>query len=451
MDNDDVIEQLKQLENIPPPPAPTEDDIALAFAERYCDVLRYVDGWGRWMLFDGSCWQHDGTLHVFDMARTLCRETADETFRNRAKSASVIAAVERLARSDRRLAMTTAAWDCNHMLLNAQGTVIDLETGDTRSIDPLDYCTKAAGCTVAPAGAPHPIWSAFLARVLPDQDVQLFLQRFCGYALTGCTDEHALLFLFGTGANGKTTFIETMAAVLGTYWTNASMDTFLASATPQHPTDLAKLHSARLVTAVETQKGRRWDESRIKAITGGDTISARFMHRDFFDFRPTFKLLIAGNHKPVLSTVDEAMKRRLVMVPFNVQVPPEERDLQLRQKLRAEHPAILRWAVDGCLRWQAMRLSPPSQVVAATNEYFDSQDVLGEWLIEQTVSAPASTVTRLTTLFGAWRDWCEPRNHKPGSVRSFGDQLCDRSGYQRRREPGTGQRGIAGLALKSGV
>src|SRR5262249_11806274 len=154
--------------------------------------------------------------------------------------------------------------------------------------------------------------------------VQSFLQRFCGYSLTGATDEHALLFLFGTGGNGKTTFIETMAAVLGTYWTNAGMETFLASNAPQHPTDLAKLRGARLVTAVETQKGRRWDETRLKALTGGDTISARFMHHDFFDFRPSFKLLIAGNYKPVLATVDAAMKRRLIMVPFCVQVPRDE-------------------------------------------------------------------------------------------------------------------------------
>jgi putative DNA primase/helicase len=274
---------------------PSEDALALLFAEHYSDTLRYTALWNRWLHFNGACWKPDETLHVYDMVRQLCR---DAELKQSAQSAKTVAAVEKLARSDRRLAATADQWDAASasMRLTAGNKTFDLCTGDGTNADPLDYITKRAGCVVAPPGTPCPLWAAFLARVLADdRELQAFLQRYIGYCLTGCTDEHRFPFLYGTGANGKSTFMNTVARVFGDYCTNASMDTFLASNTPQHPTDLAKLHGARLVTAQETQKGRRWDEIKIKALTGGDPISARYMRADFFDYVPTFKLLIAGN------------------------------------------------------------------------------------------------------------------------------------------------------------
>ena len=147
-----------------------------------------------------------------------------------------------------------------------------------------------------------------------------------GYALTGVTVEHALFFLYGTGANGKSVFVNTIAAILGDYATNAPMDTFMATQGERHPTDMAGLRGARLVTSIETEQGRRWAESRLKALTGGDKISARFMRQDFFEFIPQFKLVVAGNHKPAIRTIDEAMRRRLHLVPFTVTIPPKQRD-----------------------------------------------------------------------------------------------------------------------------
>ena len=201
-------------------------------------------------------------------------------------------------------------------------------------------------------------------------ELQGFLQRYIGYCCTGFTTEHVFVFAYGTGANGKSTFINTIARIFGDYATVADMSTFIASNTEHHPTDLAKLRGARLVVAQETQRGRRWDETKIKALTGGDKITARFMRQDFFDFTPTFKLFICGNHKPRLANVDEAMRRRLLLVPFTVQIPPAERDPQLAEKLEAEWPAILRWCIDGCLEWQRIGLAPPAIVRDATDEYF---------------------------------------------------------------------------------
>src|SRR5262249_23109446 len=160
----------------------------------------------------------------------------------------------------------------------------------------------------------------------PDPELRAFLQRFVGYCLTGSTAEHKFVFAYGTGANGKSTFINMIADILGDYATVADVGTFIAASTERHPTDVAKLHGYRLTVAQETQKARRWDEAKIKTMTGGDKMTARFMRCDLFDFVPKFKLWIVGNHKPILDNVDEAMRRRMLLVPFTVQIPPEERD-----------------------------------------------------------------------------------------------------------------------------
>jgi putative DNA primase/helicase len=325
----------------------------------------------------------------------------------------------------------------------------DLRTGVGRLPDPLDYITKKTACSAASPGTPHPLWSAFLNKVTAsDIELQKFLQRYIGYCCTGVTTEHVFVFAYGTGANGKGTFINTIARIFGDYATVADMDTFLVTNSERHPTDLAKLRGARLVVAQETQKGRRWDETKIKTLTGGDTITARFMRQDFFDFVPTFKLFIVGNHKPRLSSVDEAMRRRMLVVPFTVKIPPDERDRELPEKLwTTERHAILRWCIDGCLEWQSTGLSPPARVLDATRDYFDSQDTLGEWLSECTEDRGPLAFTRASSLFTSWKTWCEERNHRPGSIKTFSEGLSDR-GLVHKRER-TGHRGFAGIELRA--
>jgi putative DNA primase/helicase len=323
----------------------------------------------------------------------------------------------------------------------------DLRTGVARPPDPLDYITKKTACRMAPAGTSHPLWTAFLDRITgSNAELQRFLQRYAGYCCTGLTTEHVFVFAHGVGANGKSTFVNTIANIFGDYATIADMNTFIASSNERHPTDLAKLRGARLVVAQETQRGRRWDETKIKALTGGDRITARFMRQDFFDFTPTFKLFIAGNHKPRLNNVGEAIRRRLLLVPFTVQIPPDERDPDLPHKLEAEWPAILRWCVEGCLEWQRIGLAPPAVVRAATDAYFAEQDVVGQWLEDCTHDAGPLAFARVSALFGSWKTWCEDRNIKPGSSAGFADTLADR-GFARKRESGTGQRGFANLVL----
>jgi putative DNA primase/helicase len=321
----------------------------------------------------------------------------------------------------------------------------DLRTGIGRAPDPIDYVTKKTACAAAPAGTQRKLWTAFLDRITAGNvELQQFLQRYIGYCCTGFTTEHVFIFAYGTGANGKGTFINTIARIFGDYATVADMNTFLVTQNERHPTDLAKLHGARLVVAQETEKGRRWDETKIKALTGGDTITARFMRQDFFDFTPTFKLFIVGNHKPRLGTVDEAMRRRMLIVPFTVQIPPHERDINFPEKLWAERHAILRWCIDGCLEWQRVGLAPPAIVRDATDEYFQDQDTIGQWIEDCTnPQAGAFAFTLSAELFTSWKVWCEAQNLKPGTEKALVEALKDKGFAKARRNHGRGFIGIA--------
>ena len=297
-------------------PAFSDEALALRFAERHADDLRYVAAWGRWLSWTGTHWKFDDTMKAFDLAREICRKAASEC--NKAKIASIIAsaktvaAIERLAKADRRLAATVDQWDSDPWLFNTPTGVIDLRTGKSRPARPEDHITKIAG--IGPS-RDCPRFLQFLDTITAgDAELQGYLRRVLGYALTGLTREHALFFAYGTGANGKSVLLSTVSGIIGDYQKTAPVETFTASNSDRHPTDLAGLRERRLVTAVETEEGRRWAESRIKQLTGGDTVSARFMRQDFFDYMPQFKLLIAGNHKPSLRSVDEAIRRRFHLI-----------------------------------------------------------------------------------------------------------------------------------------
>ena len=426
----------------------TEDALALSFTRRYHRDWRYVAGWGKWLVWDGQRWRTEDTLAATDLIRSVCRQTAvradNPKVAAKLASASTVGGVERLARADRRHAATTDEWDADPWLLNTPGGVVDLKTGRMRPHERADRMTKIT--TATPSGD-CPTWKQFIDEVTGgDQELQSYLQRMVGYALTGSTQEHALFFLYGTGANGKSVFVNTLATILGDYATNAPMDTFMETRTDRHPTDMAGLRGARFVAAIETEQGKRWAESKLKNLTGGDKISARFMRQDFFEFFPQFKLFVAGNHKPAIRNIDEAMKRRLHLIPFTITVPPERRDKNLQQKLLAERDGILAWAVQGCLDWQRHgRLSPPQRVVDATEEYFEAEDALGRWLDERCVrEANAKSLT--AELFNDWKQWAEAAGEFVGAQRRFSDLLITR-GIEKWRN-GVGVRGFQGIGLK---
>jgi putative DNA primase/helicase len=442
-----VEERLAQLGE-PRPPAYTDEALALRFAETHANDLRYVAAWGRWLYFDGTRWQIDDTLLAFNRARYICRQAAAECKSKIARvlaSAKTVAAVERLAKADRRLAATVDQWDADPWALNTPLGVLDLRTGKLRPHRAEDYLTKMTG--VAPdASRQMPTWNKFLERVMgADAELVAFLQRLAGYALTGLTREHALFFLYGTGANGKTTFLNAIIDCAGDYHRTAPIETFTAATGERHPTDLAGLRGARLVTAVETEEGRRWAESKIKALTGGDRIAARFMRQDFFEFTPQFKLLIAGNHKPGLRSVDEAIRRRLNLVPFTVTIPPAERDDSLPEKLKAELPGILAWMVQGCLDWQKQGLAPPAAVTFATEAYLEAEDAVAAWMDECCQRDPTAW-ERTAALFASWSTWADKTGEYVGSQKHFSERLESRGITPLRRHDG---RGFIGIRLLS--
>ena len=431
------------------PPEFSDEALALEFARRHAEGLRFVAAWGKWFIWTGTYWRADDTLRAFDLARAVCRGASALVPPKQRKlaaavaGAKTVAAVVTLARADRRLAATVDQWDADPWLLNTPDGTIDLRTGELTPHRRADYHTKIT--SVAP-GDSYPGWLEFLDRIMGgDAELIKYLQRLVGYALTGSTREHALFFGHGTGANGKGVFINTVAGILGSYAVTAPMETFIASNTDRHPTDLAGLRGARLVTSQETEQGRRWAEAKIKTLTGGDRVSARFMRQDFFEFTPLFKLLIAGNHKPGLRGVDEAIRRRLHLIPFVVTIPEAERDKDLPEKLKAEWPGILRWAIDGCLEWQRVGLDPPTAVRQATEAYLAAEDAFAQWLDERCCYDPIYS-ERSGALFANFKAWAEAAGEYVGSHKRFSQNLEDR-GFIRDRDE-AGQRIFRGLALR---
>jgi putative DNA primase/helicase len=300
---------------------------------------------------------------------------------------------------------------------------------------------------VAP-GADCPLFLAFLARIT-DNDASLvsYLQRVLGYALTGLTKEHALFFLFGTGANGKSVFLSTVSGVLADYHKTAAPETFTVSHNDRHLSELARLRGARMVAVTETEEGRRWAESRIKQMTGGDVVAANFMRQDQFEFRPVFKLFVAGNHKPGLRSVDEAIRRRFNLIPFTVTIPPQERDVQLVDKLKVEWPGILAWMIQGCLNWQAQGLKPPRAVLDATEAYLSAEDAIAEW-IDEKCECDQKAWASSSELYVSWAVFAERSGEQAGSQKSFSQSLESR-GFQRHRM--SRAQGFYGLRLRPEV
>ena len=433
----------------------TEDELALEFTRRHAAELRYVALWGGWLHWDGQRWQREQTARVFDLARNVCRAAgeglADAKLRARIMSASTRAAVENMARSDRRHAATVGQWDSHQALLGTPEGTVDLRTGALRPPTPSNYITKVTAVAPAPAGTAAPIWQAFLERIFRhDLELIPFVHRALGYSLLGEIKDHVLLFCWGPGGNGKGVLLNTVSRILGDYAAVAPGDLLLVTQSERHPCDVAMLRGSRFVTAQELAAGRAWDEPKLKGLTGGDPITARFMRQDFFTYEPQFTLWVAGNHKPSFRGVDEAIRRRVLLLPFTQVISAAERDPDLSEKLKAEWPAILRLMIDGCLAYQREGLNPPASALAATKSYLDGEDTLGQWLEERCVVQPRIDWTSLKTLYADWSAWSLERGQRPGTARSLSKALDERGIEREHRKTGQGFCGVGLLEQVSG-
>ena len=433
----------------------SEDDLAAGHLNRMAGNTLWCEKWGSWLVWSHDRWVKDETLlvpmEVRDSMRIAARSIFDRSdmkpdaqlkMAEKLCSHRIISNVEKLARLDRSVASHPDQWDSNTLELNTPGGVVDLTNGSIRPHSRADRMTKITA--VAPGGE-CPTWLQFLDTAT-DGNTELieFLRRMCGYSLTGEIREHALFFVYGTGGNGKGTFLNTITHIMGDYQRVAGAETFTESHGDRHTTELARLQGARMVTAQETEEGKRWAEARIKALTGGDPITARFMRQDDFTYIPQFKLVIVGNHKPAFRNVDDAIRRRLHLIPFTATIPADKRDPHLSAKLKTEAPGILQWMIDGCVDWQKHGLRPPAIVKLSTDEYLGLEDSLQQWLDECCDIGMGFTTSK--ALFGSWTRWAEEAGEYVGTMKRLMSKLENRgvSIGQKYR----GMRGCTGIQLK---
>jgi putative DNA primase/helicase len=428
----------------------SEDFAAQRFAIQYRGSFRYCHDRNSWFEWNGSYWRQAKTGAAFHAVRELARSISkDGSTKDRfaAGRSSFAAGVERFARSDPVFATTMDAWDRDPFLLGAGEGTIDLRNGRIAPGRPEDGITKSTSVTPANT-ADCPLWRSFLFETTSgDEELIRFLQQVTGYCLTGSTAEQVLFYGHGDGGNGKSVFQNTLTGIMNDYAVAAAMETFTASHGERHPTDMAMLRGARLVTASETEDGRAWAENRIKQLTGGDPITARFMRQDFFTYTPSFKLFIIGNHKPALNNVDVAIRRRFLLIPFVHR--PRRPDSHLAEKLRLEWPSILRWMIEGCLDWQQNGLVVPPSVAIATQDYLTDQDSLSHWL-EECCDVDVGNEYKfepVTSLFASWSNFAKQSGEYPGSKKSFSEKLVNR-GFSRCKKDRNKVRAFSGLRLK---
>lgn len=426
-------------------PALSDDALALEFAQAQEDYIRLIPETGSWMVWNGVCWRPDRNT-VRETIRRVCREAAaeadDRNVAMRLASAAKVTAVEALARSDSRLVARAERWDSDPWQLNTLAGIIDLQTGQLEAHDPQRSMTKLAGAV--PGGA-APRWERFLRHITEaDNDLAAYLQRVAGYCLTGSTREHTMFFLLGRGANGKSVFTSVLSALLGDYASTAATDLLTATHLARHPTELAHLQGQRLVLVPEVERRVRFAENRLKALTGGDQIAARFMRQDFFTYVPQFKLMVTGNQLPLLDGVDEAVRRRLQIIPFRKVVPMVERDPSLIDDLLHERDGILGWAIEGCREWFRQGLNPPAAVNELSRFYLDNQDAIGRFIADR-CEVDASLSVGSTTLFKSWLKWAAEAGEQASSQRAFVQELQSRGHPPARSAT---QRLIRGLALR---
>ncbi len=402
---------------------PSEDALALAFVEDHGSHYRYVAPWSRWYRWGGKRWREDSTGNVYAIIRGMVRVRVAGTKHERGTAAaSYIAGVERLARVDQRIVVLPEHLDADPWALNTQSGIVDLRTGHLRAHDPATLCTRITSAKLDPSEGAD-VWAQFLSDITKgDHELQDYLQRLAGYCATGSTTEDVLPYGFGIGANGKSSFAEAVAFVLGDYAKVFSPEVLMESRGERHPTDLAQFMGVRFALTSEPASGATWNDSRIKSLTGDATIAARFMRGDFFEFPRTHKTMVIGNHMPRLADVTHAIKRRVQMIPFRAVFTPTPGP-GMRERLKAEAGgAILAWIVAGAKAWTDIGTAPPKVVTDLTAEYLEEQDVIGQWMEERCTREPTA-YERSSDLHRDYAAWCEQQGYRPKSNQALSAHL----------------------------
>lgn len=354
----------------------------------------------------------------------------------KSESTKVMSSTLAMAACMPSVSVAAGEFDRDPMLFCCNNGTVNLKTGKLQPHNPADMITRISSVNYDP-DAQCPLWRQFLADIIPDPLVVEYLQLAIGYCLTGLTTEQVLFILWGTGKNGKSVFSNILSSLIGGYSMETPPETLMRGRENSNnaPTnDLARLSGARLVSANETEEGQCLAESKIKAMTGDDIIIARFLHKEFFEFRPQFKIWIRTNHRPKIRGTDTGIWRRVRLIPFDVCIPAEKQDPNLTSKLMTELPGVLNWAIEGCLLWQHCGMKTPDVVNIATEEYRSSQDLIGIFLAETCTICPQkkSGYVKTSDLYKAYCDWCEEAGERPMPHRVLSIKLSER-GFRKRR------------------
>lgn len=436
---------------------------ARRFVVHHGKDVKYVAAWRQWFIWDGYTYRPDAKneilLRAISTASAIVHEVphvdGDDGKKRRLKHALLsknhrnLRAMLDLASAQPEIALGTGDLDTNLDLLGVPNGVIDLREGKLLVDDERRLITKRAGAKFD-AAADCPLFKSVVYSLCNDNATMFdFLQRLVGYLITGHTVEQALFLVIGRGANGKTTFIEVVLDLLGEYGARIPAEALLVSGVPGGgvPNDVARLVGARGVAATEVEQGRTLNEAKIKEVTGGDTLTARFMRSEWFDFRPQFKVLLSGNHLPRIRGADHGIWRRLRLIEFNVTIPEKDQDRNLAQKLRGELPGILNWAIQGAMRWYAEGLKTPDAVKHASDQYQAAEDVIGQFISERCMVGLQQSAT-LKELTEAYNTWAEANSERKTSSRNLGSLLVER-GYAKQRGSGNAVC-VKGLCLPAG-
>lgn len=427
-------------------------------AARHGRNIRHNHSRKKWLVWSGTHWIVDGDGAIERLAKDTVRAIPGEAkgrpepiyseiLKHAIASESAVRrrAMVDLARSEPGIPILPEQLDTDPWLLNMANGTFDLRTGRLGRHDRRDLITRCLSTPYRPS-AQCPTWLQFLDRIFAgNADLIAYVQRIAGYSLTGSIREQAIFILFGAGENGKSTFLVTLSTLLEAYAVSANTDTFLEVKSDRIREDVAALEGARLVSASESAEGRRLSEVLVKQLTGGEKMRARRLHENGYEFQPVCKLWFSLNHRPRIVGTDHAIWRRIRLIPFNVTIPKEERDRSLPEKLRAEFPGILAWAVQGCREWLEHGEHPPANVLEATQEYRRDMDVLGDWLETCCVARPdVSTPAR--QLYESYSAYCERSGDKPVTQRSFGGKLTERGFGEKRTETTRYRTGIGILS-----
>lgn len=411
----------------------TEDYDALTFVQQHENQIAYCPEQKRWYHWNGYKWeqQPENGGYLRELMRQYARKLPQETTKDRKYKKQVsthrgVASRLSLAQTDPRIVIPQKEFDNHPFELNTPQNTINLQTGETTPNYPLHYHSRAT--TTTPKHMPTPMWDKFLNQTFAN-DTQLiqFMQRLVGYSTTGEVTHHILPFLYGPGGNGKSVFLDLIIRILGDYATSTPAG-FLMSGQQKHETEIAQLSGTRFAVSSEVNENDRFDEAKVKLLTGGDTLKARYMHKDHFTFTPTHTLWLMGNHQPRVQSGGTSFWRRLLLIGFTNTIKEEDRIEGLTNLLYdQEAPGILQWIIDGAVACHKHGLNPPEKVRAASQEYAAEEDTLARF-IEDCVIIGGGDYARVNTsaMRSVYSSWCTQNGHREMSAQSFGRELKNR-------------------------